>query len=36
MRKETDLTRRDERESCFKSGGEADIKNDRQKCAELQ
>ena len=31
MRKEIDLTRRDERETCFKGDVEADVKYDRQK-----
>ena len=36
MRKETDLTRRDERETCFRGVGERDIKHyDRQKRSEL-
>lgn len=36
MKREIDLTRRDERESCFKGAKESDIKNDRQERAELQ
>lgn len=36
MKREVDLTRRDERESCFKGAKEAGVKNDRQERAELQ
>ncbi len=36
MRKEIDLTRRDERETCFKQAGEADVKYGRTKRAEPQ
>lgn len=35
MRKETDLSRRDERETCFRDICEKDIKYDREKRTEL-
>ncbi len=35
MREETDLSRRDERETCFKGAGNRDVKYDRQKRSEL-
>ncbi len=36
MKREIDLTRRDERETCFKPRREGEIKNDRKECPELQ
>lgn len=35
MRREVDITRRDERETCFKGAKNEVIKNDRQKRTEL-
>lgn len=35
MRREVDITRRDERETCFKGPKAEVVKNDRQKRTEL-
>ena len=36
IRREIDVSRRDERESCFKGAREAGVKNDRPELTELQ